>query len=250
MYTVKWAVLQYVIIRPLVSIAGIVCEKFNVLCESAGFSPFYANVYLESIDFVSISVALYGLFIFYGLMSEELKGRRPLAKFLCIKLIVMFTFYQSFVFSALEGRVIKETKYWTATNIADGLNALTICVEMVFFSALMLWAYTPAEYKRKPGDPPTSIWRPLWDSINYSDFAREIWSSLRYFFTRTPQRSPTKRRDFGDAFGVGRKPYGSSSTPVEPYNNSYNNSYTEVQHVGVGVQESYTPGSHEVVDEC
>jgi Organic solute transporter Ostalpha len=44
-------------------------------------------------------VALYGLLLFYGLMKEELKGRRPLAKFLAIKLIVMFTFYQSFVVS-------------------------------------------------------------------------------------------------------------------------------------------------------
>ena len=42
-------------------------------------------------------IALYGLLIFYGLTKEELAGRRPLAKFLCIKLIVMFTFYQSFV---------------------------------------------------------------------------------------------------------------------------------------------------------
>ena len=43
------------------------------------------------------SIALYGLFVFYGLMAEELKGKRPVAKFLSIKLIVMFTFYQTFV---------------------------------------------------------------------------------------------------------------------------------------------------------
>jgi hypothetical protein len=43
------------------------------------------------------SVALYGLLVFYALTREDLVGRKPLAKFLCIKLIVMFTFYQSFV---------------------------------------------------------------------------------------------------------------------------------------------------------
>jgi len=37
--------------------------------------------------------------MFYGLTNEELEGRRPLAKFLSIKLIVMFTFYQSFIVS-------------------------------------------------------------------------------------------------------------------------------------------------------
>jgi hypothetical protein len=43
------------------------------------------------------SIALYGLFLFYDLTKEELAGRRPLAKFLSIKLIVFFTFYQTFL---------------------------------------------------------------------------------------------------------------------------------------------------------
>lgn len=51
------------------------------------------------------SVALYGLLLFYGLTKAELVGRRPLAKFLCIKLIVMFTFYQSFVVRAIIFRL-------------------------------------------------------------------------------------------------------------------------------------------------
>jgi hypothetical protein len=206
MYSVKWAVLQYVIIRPLVSIAGIVCESLGVLCEAAGFNAHFANVYLEAVDFVSISIALYGLLLFYGLMKNELRGRRPLAKFLSIKLIVMFTFYQSFIFSALEGRVIHGTKYWTSTNVADGLNALAICIEMVFFSALMLWAYTANEYKGK-GEK-KSAWRALWDSINFSDFAVEIFGSLLFFVRqlfglRSPQTQSTGApMDFGQAFGV------------------------------------------------
>ncbi|KAG6810571.1 hypothetical protein H0H92_011297 [Tricholoma furcatifolium] len=199
----QWSVLQYVIFRPLISIVGIICEKYNVLCESAGFNPSYANLYLEVVDFLSITIALYGLLVFYGLMSDELKGRRPLAKFLCIKLIVMFTFYQSFVFSALEGRVIKATTYWTATNIADGLSALTICIEMVIFSALMMWAYPATEYRQKTGSSATSIWRPLWDSINYSDFAHEIYGSLHFFFTKKRLPSaPGAKMDFGEAFGL------------------------------------------------
>jgi hypothetical protein len=55
MYTLKWSVLQYVLIRPAISIAGIVCEKFNVLCASGSYSIHFAEVYLEAIDFFSIS---------------------------------------------------------------------------------------------------------------------------------------------------------------------------------------------------
>jgi len=248
MYTVKWAVLQYVVIRPACSIAGIICEALGVLCESGPYSIYFASVYLEAIDFVSISVALYGLLVFYGLTKHELEGRRPLAKFLAIKLIVMFTFYQSFIISALEGYIIKPTQYWTATNIADGLNALAICVEMVFFSSLMMWAYTWNEYKNEDV-PKTRIWRPLWDSINYTDFAVEIFGSLKFFFTargkssgrrldpetdddnnNTNSNNYYKSKDFDQAFGIEgskskypRPPKPSSDEEIAlaefPYNN-------------------------------
>lgn len=222
MYTVKWSVLQYVIIRPAVSIAGIVCERYNVLCPDESFDPRYAQVYLSAVDFASITVALYGLILFYGLTKDELTGKRPLAKFLAIKLIVMATFYQSFIFDLLEGRVIHATEYWTETNIADGLNALTTCIEMVFFAAFMMWAYTWNEYVVS-GYEKTSIWKPLWDSINYTDFAVEIWGSLKFYFdysrkkpgTHGPSRldgegyntnpniaGPGRKMNFGEAFGV------------------------------------------------
>ncbi|CAL1702876.1 unnamed protein product [Somion occarium] len=223
MYTLKWSVLQYVIIRPVLSIVGIICQRKGVLCESGAWSLHTAKAYITVIDGISITIALYGLIIFYGLTKDELKGRRPLAKFLAIKLIVMFTFYQSLIFGALEGRVIKATTYWTETNISDGLNALAICIEMVFFSLFMMWAYSWNDYRVK-GEARTSIWRPLWDSINYTDFAIEIYGSLKFFvdyFRGKPHAHGPRlteidnegktytKMNFGEAFGVegsGRAP--------------------------------------------
>ncbi|QRV81160.1 Organic solute transporter Ostalpha [Ceratobasidium sp. AG-Ba] len=207
MYTIKWSVLQYVIIRPAASITGIICEALGVLCQGS-WSYKHPSVYLSAIDFVSISIALYGLILFYGLTKEELTGRRPLAKFLTIKLIVMATFYQEFVFDALQNHgIIKATEYWTASNIADGLNALAITIEMVLFALFMMWAYPVSEYER-PDLPKTSVGRPIIDSLNFSDFAYEIWGSLRFFWdfalgkphTRGPYHKESA--DFGEAFGV------------------------------------------------
>ncbi|KAF7376189.1 hypothetical protein MSAN_00034000 [Mycena sanguinolenta] len=124
----------------------------------------------------------------------------------------MATWYQSFIFSALSSRVLKATQYWTTTNIADGLNALAICIEMIFFSGFMMWAFTYNEYKRKEGTPATSIWRPLWDSINFTDFFLEIFGSLRFYICgASPEEEERyndgKRADFGQAFGVeGHRP--------------------------------------------
>lgn len=208
MYTLKWAVLQYAVIRPLVSIAGIVCQVYNVLCQSV-WSVHYAGVYLEAVDFVSISVALYGLILFYGLTKEELKGRRPLAKFLAIKLIVFFTFYQNFVFELLQKKgVIKGTTYWTESNIVDGLNALATTIEMVIFALYMLWAYPASEYK-KIESKKYSAGKAIWDSLNYADFAREVYLSMKFFVHAAIGRPETRaqkdidergRTDFEKAF--------------------------------------------------
>ncbi|KAI0280625.1 DUF300-domain-containing protein [Russula aff. rugulosa BPL654] len=201
-YTLKWSVMQYVVVRPALSIAGIICQYFNVLCESSSFNVHFASLYLDVIDFFSVSIALYGLILFYNLTKEELTGRRPLAKFLSIKLIVFFTFYQSFVFTVLENRVIHGTEFWTSTNIADGLNALTTCIEMIFFAALMMWSFNWKEYEVQPGERHTSIWRPLWDSINLWDFAVEIGSELYYFASSITGRCTSVRLPNGPLVGL------------------------------------------------
>lgn len=76
--------LQYSFIRPAISIAGIITNYFGVLCPTA-YSIYFAEVYLDSIDFVSISVALYGLIVFGALCRKNMQGQQPLAKFLSIK---------------------------------------------------------------------------------------------------------------------------------------------------------------------
>lgn len=64
-----------------------VCEEFNVLCAHQ-MAPWFAKVYLDAFDFISISIALYGLVVLYVLVEDLLDGRRPVAKFMSIKLLV------------------------------------------------------------------------------------------------------------------------------------------------------------------
>ncbi|KIJ35341.1 hypothetical protein M422DRAFT_262517 [Sphaerobolus stellatus SS14] len=129
-------------------------------------------------------------------------------------------------FSVLQKyKLIHVTEFWTATNVADGLNTLATTIEMVFFAAFMLWAYPVSEYK-DDSLPKTSIWRPLWDSINYANFSHEIFGSVAFFIryllgrpnTHTPKgnsypiqssyqgvqipQASTSQINFGNAFGL------------------------------------------------
>ncbi|CAD6937004.1 unnamed protein product [Tilletia controversa] len=153
----KWSVLQYVLIRPLLSIAGVILQYFDLLCTQT-YSYKYGEVYLAAVDFVSISIALYGLIVLYALLREDLNGRKPLSKFLTIKLAIFFTFYQSFVFGILQDHgILKETEYWTSTNIANGLNALCTSLEMIIVAVWQLFAFPASEYSLKNLAKPRKI---------------------------------------------------------------------------------------------
>ena len=53
--------------RTAITIAGIICQHYNVLCASGPYSVHYAEVYLDAIDFVSIRyVCLTTLYLLYA----------------------------------------------------------------------------------------------------------------------------------------------------------------------------------------
>lgn len=90
------------------------------------------------------------------------------------------------MFGILEDHgVIKASGSWTATNVTDGLSALCTSIEMVIFSAYMLWAYSYREFTRnnKPGMTGWGkAFRAIWDTINLGDMVVEIGRSFRFFW--------------------------------------------------------------------
>lgn len=53
LYTLKWSILQYAIVGPLVAIVGVITNAFGLYCESGPFDPHFAHVYLEVVNFLS-----------------------------------------------------------------------------------------------------------------------------------------------------------------------------------------------------
>ena len=127
----KYGIMQYVVLKPLITLIGIFLFANALYCpENYAFSN--GHIYLSFINFVSVSVAMYALIIFYILMEQELKPYEPFKKFLCVKLVIFFSFWQS----VLIGLVthfgwVKSTSYWTKGNISTGIQALLICFEML-----------------------------------------------------------------------------------------------------------------------
>ena len=85
-------------------------------------------------------------FLVYPLLI--LRSYRPVPKFLCVKGILFFSFWQSVGISALvAARVITSLgPYTEPENVSVGLNDLLICIEMPLFAIAHMYAFSHKDY--------------------------------------------------------------------------------------------------------
>lgn len=144
--TIKQSGLQYVFIRPISTAIGIALMVYGIYCPG-NLSPKYGYLYITVVVFISVSIALYGLIALYKFTHECLEEFHPLLKFLAIKFVIFFSFWQSIVVAGLvKIGVVHKTTYWTADNVATGIEDFLICFEMLIASIIHLYAYPYKEF--------------------------------------------------------------------------------------------------------
>ncbi|CAI9784144.1 unnamed protein product [Fraxinus pennsylvanica] len=133
---------QFVVIRP-------VCSVLMIALQLLGIYPSWLSSTFTMILNVSVSLALYSLVIFYHVFAKELAPHKPLAKFLCVKGIVFFCFWQGILLDILVAMgIVKSNHFWLdVEHLQEALQNMLVVVEMVFFSLLMQYAYTAAPYR-------------------------------------------------------------------------------------------------------
>ncbi|CDW91233.1 UNKNOWN [Stylonychia lemnae] len=118
----------------LMAILAIVFDKYGIYNE--GHFEFRAGyLYLSIINNISISLSLYCLVLFYMATEERLKPFNPFAKFLCIKAILFFSFWQACAFTiSLKMNLFDR-------DFSQLAQSLIISVEMVFASIAQAFAF-------------------------------------------------------------------------------------------------------------
>lgn len=137
----KYWTWQFVVIRPVCSLLMIALQLLEWYTNPISW---IFTIILN----ISVSLALYSLVVFYHVFEKELKPHSPLAKFLCIKGIVFFCFWQGIVLEILAAVGIIRSQYsWLdVRHIEEGIQNLLVCLEMVIFSVLQQYAYSAAPY--------------------------------------------------------------------------------------------------------
>lgn len=190
-------ILQYIPVKVFTSVVMLITSLAGVYGEGELFNPLVSYGYVCFILTWSQTWALYCLVLFFMGTKEELAPVRPLPKFLAIKAIIFFTYWQSIMINLFESAGwISESwdigcpNCWDAAKIASALNDFVICVEMLIFAVAHHYAFAIEDFLHaSSGNVPSSnVKAPLlanfMDAINVTDVSQDLKNSRNEILTK------------------------------------------------------------------
>ncbi|XP_056011831.1 transmembrane protein 184C-like isoform X2 [Ostrea edulis] len=152
----KHGALQYTIIRPVTTCIALICQLKGVYNEG-DFDFKSAWSYLVIINNISQIWAMYCLVLFYKAMKQELAPIRPVPKFLCVKFVVFFSFWQSVAIAILvKLDWIPQGGTWVfyhnIHDVATGLQDFLICIEMFLAAIAHYYSFSHKPFIRSDNE--------------------------------------------------------------------------------------------------
>lgn len=138
----KQATLQFCIIKPLMSVLTLFLQATGRYRDgdwTFGSSYFCINMIYN----MSVSLALYGLILFYQATKDLLAPYEPVWKFLSVKSIIFMSFWQGVLLAILEKiNVLKPYNEDAVPGaVAAGYQNFFICIEMLFAAIALRYAF-------------------------------------------------------------------------------------------------------------
>ncbi|XP_023013871.2 LOW QUALITY PROTEIN: transmembrane protein 184C [Leptinotarsa decemlineata] len=173
----KHGILQYTVVRPLTTAISFICKSFDVF----GDGQFKANVafpYMIAINNLSQFIAMYCLIMFYRATLSELKPMKPLGKFLCIKAVVFFSFFQGVLISLmvyLEWIKPSPDTGDDPLSLSIRLQNFLICIEMCLAAIAHHYSFSYKEYisRGSRNQSCCSAFLAMWDVSDVQSDIRE-----------------------------------------------------------------------------
>jgi hypothetical protein len=197
---VVWiSIFQYCFIRPAFTVVSVIAQTQGRYCMSSK-DPRYAYIWAAGFNAISVTIAMYCLIQFYVQLKDDLAPHRPFMKVLCIKLVIFFCFWQSWIISLLtaEGGPLKATDQIAGPDLRVGVPSMLTCVEMAVFAVLHLYAFPWNPYdlakshealpqgdhipRAKPKRYTYGPTRALLDALNPWDIVKAVGRGLRWLF--------------------------------------------------------------------
>ena len=273
----RHGVINYVVVRPVTSAAAFIAEANGVYGEGQILNPWVAYPYLVFINNLSQAWAMYCLILLYKVMYRELAPIRPFWKFVSVKAVVFFSFWQSMAIAVLvkTGVIpVDNGQSWAsdydAAALANAIQAFCICIEMFFAAIAHAYAFPPEEYNiGQTPVAPRKFTENVIELFDVRDVYRDIvnfWQQQRERFTgkyNPGLASPTAPVGGLSRANSVRQPRGAGDLAMLALGGAYKTSLEEAEsanllaHTGpvgedqfevIGVGESGADGGPIVID--
>jgi hypothetical protein len=165
--------MQFVLIRPITSIATIICDSFH----ESSWDYRYPQFYIIWIVNISIFFAFTGLLRFYHVVKNDLNWINPFAKFLCIKGIVFLTFWQGIAISFIANAVYSQAEFedFNALEWSKEAQSFLICLEMFMFAIAHCFVFPTEEWEPGyRGREKRRIKAKFGDNLALRDFVKDV----------------------------------------------------------------------------
>ncbi len=144
---IKGCIIQYVFIKPILSFLAVLLYMKDFY-HTGYFVINDAYLWITIICNISMSLTLYMLIIFYLLIADVIKPYKTLLKFLSIKILIFFIFWQSMIITLLSYFDFLPLFFdWNQYRSSLTIENIFVCVEMLLLSITHLWIYTYEPYK-------------------------------------------------------------------------------------------------------
>lgn len=147
----KQATLQFCAVKPAMALITLILMPMGKYHEG-NWSLGQGYIYITIVYNISVSLALYSLFLFYSATRDLLSPYSPVLKFLTVKSVVFFSFWQGVLLALLSAsgaisavRISKETTISTGM-IAAGYQNFLVCIEMFLAAVTLRYAFSVSVY--------------------------------------------------------------------------------------------------------
>ena len=178
----KRGILQYVQVKPILALVTVLLKVLGEYHEGH-LQPQSGYTWTALVYNVSVFLALYCLALFWAGLSEDLAPFRVGAKFLCVKGVIFFSFWQGLCISILvsSGIVKRIGGVVDDEYLSTALQDTLICLEMPFFAVLHTYAFSYSDYVEPPERMAGRLPIPyaLRDSLGVQDLVSDWAETLR-----------------------------------------------------------------------
>nr|XP_046908871.1 transmembrane protein 184C-like [Dermatophagoides farinae] len=197
---VRHAMIQYIVLRPITTFLALIFQIFGVYGEGH-FSLNNGYIYLLIINNFSQMVAMYFLIMFYQNYKRELTPMRPLGKFLSIKAVIFFSFFQGVILTILiylgiiTKSFIPSTPDISTNEMSRNLQDFIICFEMLIaaIAHIFVFSHKPFIDEQRRSNPMFYSFSRIVDMTDertdVADHFRQIGNRMKNIWTSSQQQS-------------------------------------------------------------